>query len=93
MFRLRFLAAQSKYSRSRQNICKIQTINSSQGMTRKQEEKLFVAIISVFRHHWKSRTIEEGTFNQLSFQADRLQTSSPHRILLLEFSQKDRAQM
>ena len=54
MFRLMFQAAQSKCSRNRRNICKIQTINSSQGMTRKQEEKLFVALINVFPQHWKS---------------------------------------
>ena len=54
MFRLRFQVAQTKCRRSKRNICKIQTINFSQGMTRKQEEKLFVALINVFPQHWKS---------------------------------------
>jgi hypothetical protein len=54
MFRLRFQVALKKYRRSKRNICKIQTINSSQGMTRKQEEKQFVALINVFPQHWKS---------------------------------------
>ena len=54
MFPLRFQVAQTKCRRGKRNICKIQTINSSQGMTRKQEEKQFVALISVFTHYWKS---------------------------------------